>query len=218
MFGLGDDWLLERFLFLLPLILSVTVHEWAHAWSAWRLGDDTAHRQGRVTLDPLQHIDPLGTFLLPLLGVPFGWAKPVPINPGGFRRDVGLRSGLLLTAAAGPAANVCLALVAASAMGLAARVHPAWIVGPNGYRALLEQFIFLNVLLASFNLLPIPPLDGSRIVDCFVPDKWRSGWDRAATLSPLLLGAALILPLFVGVQLYEAPLMWTSQLTAFVLP
>ena len=78
---------------LIPMLLSLTVHEWAHAWSAYRLGDDTASMQGRLTLNPIAHIDPIGTLILPLLGIPFGWAKPVPVNPTRFRRGVGMSTG-----------------------------------------------------------------------------------------------------------------------------
>ena len=85
---------------LIPSILSLTVHEWSHAWSAKMLGDDTAERQGRLTLNPLVHIDPIGTILLPLLGVPFGWAKPVPVNPLRFKRSVSMRTGMAIVAGA----------------------------------------------------------------------------------------------------------------------
>src|SRR5688572_26569558 len=96
---------------LIPLVLSLTVHEWAHAMSAYRLGDDTAAREGRLTLNPIVHIDPLGTLLLPLMGVPFGWAKPVPVVPTRFRRDVNMSTGMMITAAAGPFSNLVLAFL-----------------------------------------------------------------------------------------------------------
>src|SRR5262249_40137549 len=104
-------WLLERILYLIPMVLSLTVHEWAHAYPGFRLGDDTAAREGRLTLNPLPHMDPIGTFLLPLLKVPFGWAKPVPVNPLRFRRDVTMRTGMMITAAAGPLSNLALAFI-----------------------------------------------------------------------------------------------------------
>ena len=114
----------DRLAYVIVLLLSLSVHEWAHAISAFRLGDDTAYRQGRLTLNPLAHIDPVGTLLLPLLGVPFGWARPVPVNPARFRRDVHMRTGMMLTAAAGPASNLVLALVSAVAIGLTIRLAP----------------------------------------------------------------------------------------------
>src|SRR5512134_1879423 len=111
--------MLQRGLLLLPpLLLSLSFHEWAHAWSAHKLGDDTAERMGRLTLNPLAHIDPLGTILLPLLGVPFGWAKPVPVNPARFRRGVHMGRGMMITSAAGPLSNLLLATVCAVLFGL----------------------------------------------------------------------------------------------------
>jgi Zn-dependent protease len=102
MLDFSEAALLARATLFIPLLLSLAVHEWAHAWTARQLGDDTAERAGRLTLNPLAHVDPIGTLLLPLLGIPFGWAKPVPIEPLRFRRDVRLRAGVALTAAAGP--------------------------------------------------------------------------------------------------------------------
>src|SRR5258708_37531060 len=120
MFGIPIDetWLTARMLFLIPLILSLSVHEWAHAWTAWMLGDRTAESEGRLTVNPLAHIDPVGTLLLPLLGVPFGWAKPVPINPAFFDHSVTMRTGVLLTALAGPVSNAAIALVCVLLQGL----------------------------------------------------------------------------------------------------
>ncbi|HMF44095.1 MAG TPA: site-2 protease family protein, partial [Polyangia bacterium] len=93
------------------MLLSLTVHEWAHAWSAYRLGDDTASKLGRLTLNPIAHIDPFGSLILPLLHIPFGWAKPVPVNPTRFRKGVNISTGMIITAAAGPLANVVLAVL-----------------------------------------------------------------------------------------------------------
>lgn len=175
-----------------PLILSLAVHEFAHAWSAYRLGDDTAARAGRLTLNPFAHADLIGTILLPLLGVPFGWAKPVPINPGRFRKDVRMGTGVALTAAAGPISNIVLAVLATIGYALMARFAPDVVVGGNGVRALLETAIFLNVNLALFNLIPVPPLDGSRIVDGFMPYRMRPQWERLMAFSPFLLIAVFV--------------------------
>ncbi len=185
--------LLQRVMLLIPLLLSLTVHEYAHAWSAWKLGDDTASRMGRLTLNPVPHIDPFGTILLPLAlmltgaGVMFGWAKPVPVNPARFRRDVGMGSGMAITAAAGPLANVVLALLAAIAFGVLYRVSPQSLLRGTGVRELLESLLGGNVALALFNLLPVPPLDGSRIVDGFMPYRLRPAWDRVTAFAPFLL-------------------------------
>ena len=133
-------------LFPVPLVLSLTVHEWAHACSAYRLGDDTAARQGRLTLNPIAHIDPIGTFLAPLLGVPFGWAKPVPVNPLRFRRDVSMRCRDVLTAAAGPVSNLILAVVCSVAVGLLLR-SATLAAGRRSALVLPGDAIGLNVAL-----------------------------------------------------------------------
>jgi len=178
---------------LIPLVLSLTVHEYAHAWTAWRLGDDTASRAGRLTLNPIAHIDPIGTFLLPLLGVPFGWARPVPVNPARFRSSVRMTTGMALTAAAGPASNLLLAVVITAGYALAVRFAPELMARSGGVRLLLEVMIYLNVNLALFNLLPVPPLDGSRIVDGFMPLRLRPAWERVMMFSPILLLAVFFL-------------------------
>jgi Zn-dependent protease len=172
----------------LPLsILSLTIHEFAHAWSAWKLGDDTASRAGRLTLNPLSHIDPLGTILLPLLGVPFGWAKPVPVDPSRFRRDVSMGRGMAITAAAGPLSNVVLALVASVLLGLAFRFAPELVENGQPGRFFLVNLVLLNVGLALFNLIPIPPLDGSRIVAWVLPYRLRNQWHELERFAPFLL-------------------------------
>jgi Zn-dependent protease len=184
----------------IPLLLSLTIHEYAHAWSAYKLGDDTASRMGRMTLNPIAHIDPIGTVVLPLLGIPFGWAKPVPINPARFTRKIRMGAGMAITAAAGPIANVILAVLAA--LGFAALVR--FGLDDDSLHAageLLGLTIRLNVSLALFNLIPIPPLDGSRIVDGFMPIRLRPQWDAFTRLSPLLLLALI----FFGGQIIAGP-------------
>jgi Zn-dependent protease len=194
--------LVERvLLYLIPLVLSLTVHEFAHAWSAWRLGDDTASRMGRMTLNPISHIDPIGTLLLPILGVPFGWAKPVPVNPARFRRDVNMRAGMALTAAAGPLSNVLLAVVAAVAFGLLARFAPHTLETGLGTGELLSALLRINVALALFNLIPVPPLDGSRIMDWFLPVRLQPAWERVAGFAPFLLLGVI----FFGGRLIAVP-------------
>ena len=172
---------------LIPLVLSLSVHEFAHAWSAFRLGDDTAARAGRMTLNPLAHIDPIGTLLLPLLLVPFGWARPVPVNPARFRPGVRMGTGMAITAAAGPVSNLFLAVIITVAWALVYRYDPSLLLPGRGVAELLWVMIQLNVNLALFNLLPVPPLDGSRIVDGFMPTGLRPAWERLMRFSPLLL-------------------------------
>jgi Zn-dependent protease len=183
---LGLD-LLAGMKILIPLILSLTVHEFAHAWTAWRLGDDTASRAGRLTLNPLAHIDPIGTVLLPLLGIPFGWAKPVPINPARFRRSIKMSTGVMLTAAAGPLSNVVLAVLCTVGFGLLLRFSPDFAVANVGIRELLMIMIQLNVALAIFNMIPIPPLDGSRVLDGLMPLRFRPAWEGFTRFAPFLL-------------------------------
>ncbi len=178
---------------LVPLILSLTVHEYAHGWTARRLGDDTAERAGRLSLNPLVHIDWLGTVLLPLLGIPFGWAKPVPVDPSRFRRGVRMGTGMALTASAGPISNVILAVVATVAYGALVRFSPGTLDGTPGVAALLQSVIGINVSLALFNLIPVPPLDGSRIVDGFMPYRLRPQWEAFSRLAPFLLIGVMLL-------------------------
>lgn len=186
MFDFSPDALMLRAMLLIPMLLSLTVHEWAHAWSAFRLGDDTAAREGRMSLNPMVHIDPIGTLLLPMLGIPFGWAKPVPVNPVRFDRKWSMRTGMALTAAAGPFSNLVLAIACAVVFGVGLRVAPD-VVGEGAARAFLLYGIQLNVTLALFNLIPVPPLDGSRVIARYIPAKFERQWEDFVRLSPMLL-------------------------------
>ena len=115
------DLILNRAVGFIPVLLSLTVHEWAHAWTAWKLGDDTAKMLGRVSLNPIDHIDPVGTLLLPLLGVPFGWARPVPFNPVRFHSGINMSLGSMLVAAAGPISNLLMAVAGCAALAVLSR-------------------------------------------------------------------------------------------------
>ncbi len=193
-----EAWLTSRLMLLIPLIMSLSVHEWAHAWSAWQLGDDTAARQGRLTLNPIAHLDPVGSLLLPLLGIPFGWAKPVPVNPSRFRREVNMRLGSLLTAAAGPLSNVCLGVVSVVLFALQSD-HTSALA------TLLSHLALLNFALAIFNALPIPPLDGSHVFDALVPESLRPLWERFCAVGPVVLITLLVLPMVSGFNLLGLP-------------
>ena len=200
--------LLERVMLLIPLILSLTVHEFCHAWTAWRLGDDTAARMGRMTLNPIPHIDPIGTLLLPLAGVPFGWAKPVPVDIRRIRRDISMTKGNILISAAGPISNISLAVLSSVVYALLIRFAPGAVGRGAGAGELLETFIFVNVGLAIFNLLPIPPLDGSHVAEALVPYRFRGAWETFARLSPFVLLAFF----FFGRGLLTGPSRWVLGL------
>ncbi len=210
--NIGANWLLERMMYLLPLLLSLSVHEWAHAWAASRLGDDTAKHMGRLTLNPIAHIDPIGTVLLPLMGVPFGWAKPVPINPMRFRRDVDMGKGVMLTAIAGPVSNLCIAFVCGLLIFAFSGLLSIQKYQAYGLYMLLEIMVMMNVILAVFNAIPIPPLDGSRVMDYFVPDRYRDNWEQFCRMGPLALMAIIFLPHIMGFSIMAWPLRITDHI------
>ncbi len=207
-----QNWLAERLMILVPLWFSLSVHEWAHARMAFQLGDDTAALLGRMTLNPLAHIDPIGTLLLPLLGVPFGWAVPVPVQPHRFYPRVNMRYGMMLTALAGPVSNLCLAGFSIAVYAVLIRFFPDVVAPGQPAGHLLQMLIMLNVILAVFNLLPVPPLDGSRIADWLMPRALRPAWERLVRLGPLGLVALLFLMVMSGGALLSGPLRLTGML------
>lgn len=153
-----------------PILLALTVHECAHAWTAYKLGDPTAKMLGRVTLNPIKHLDPIGTLALFLSGM-FGWAKPVPVNPRYFK-DPG--KSMMWVALAGPATNLFLAAISALIYKVFIMSGPSILgsVPLSVYRPLfimVELSILINVSLAIFNLIPIPPLDGSKVLYNLMP-------------------------------------------------
>lgn len=181
--------LLRALIYFIPFLLSLGVHEWAHAMTATKLGDNTSSFLGRLTLNPFKHADPLGTFLFPLMALLFktpffGWAKPVPVNTRHFKNPI---RDLAIVAAAGPVSNILLAVFCAIIRGQlapwAVPYHP--ILTP--LYATCEAAIWVNLFLAFFNLIPLPPLDGSRIIRVFLPGEWLRRFDQAALIAPLLL-------------------------------
>jgi Zn-dependent protease len=189
---------------LIVLLLSLTVHEFAHAWSAWRLGDDTAARMGRLTLNPVPHIDPLGTLLLPLMGAPIGWAKPVPVNPARFTRGLKMGTGDILVSVAGPLSNIALGFVAAGTFALVARFAPELVGRGEPAGVMLGRFMLVNASLAIFNLLPIAPLDGSHVAEQLVPYRHREAWAKFAAIGPFILLGLIALQSFAGIGILWA--------------
>jgi Zn-dependent protease len=186
----------------LVLLFSLTVHESAHAWTADRLGDPTARRLGRVSFNPVVHIDVIGTVLLPVVAVAsgwpiIGWAKPVPVN-GRNLRDY--RRDFMVIAAAGPASNLLLAVAGAGLWWLLAG---AGEVAPLAARALLTV-IYINVLLAFFNLLPVPPLDGGNVAAGLLPPAAAEIFDRIRPFGFIVLYGLLLTGVFSVIVLRPA--------------
>lgn len=170
MFGFGRGVDPQGFVIvLLCFVVSITVHEFAHAWTANRLGDDTARLLGRITLNPVAHFDPIGFLFLLLIalgGGLLGWGKPVPVNP---YRLAGGKRGMALVAAAGPLSNLVIAL----ALGLPIRLLPGVFASlPDLAQRFIGTLVLLNIALVAFNLIPLPPLDGLKILTGFLPDFW----------------------------------------------
>ncbi len=200
------------------LLFSLSVHESAHAWMALQMGDDTAARQGRITLNPLAHIDPFGTVLIPLLqfvysGVPLlGWARPTPVAAHHFRR---LARGQVLVALAGPLSNLLLALLFTAALFVGLRFVglPADPREGHVVVALLTVGVQMNVVLALFNLVPLPPLDGSWIASWGLPRSLAEPYDRI--MEPY--GQWILLALFATSILSRLLRPFTTALATFLL-
>jgi len=193
-------------LYFLPIFLiTITIHECAHGYIAYQMGDPTAKNMGRLSLNPLKHMDPIGFIMLMLLG--FGWAKPVMINPRNFRNP---KKGMALSALAGPASNILMAIFGAFALGLINYFYFNFAGEVSNFvemaRYFFTYFMTLNVYFAVFNLIPVPPLDGSRLVSYFLPPRLGYYYNYIERYSFLVL----ILLLYTGIL--RIPLQFFSGL------
>jgi len=190
-----DPWGL---LLLTPgLLFGFTIHEFSHAWVAYRLGDDTAARQGRLTLNPLVHLDLMGTLLFLIAG--FGWARPVPINPAHFKDP---KKGDFLATGAGPLSNLLGAIVLASVLRF---VEPAATTTgsmASTFAEVLRYAVYVNLLLCFFNLIPIFPLDGARILRALLPLNQAYQFSRLEPMGPLILMAIIIGGPYIGLDVF----------------
>lgn len=204
-----QDTLTQISIWALPVLAAIVFHEVAHGWVAYRLGDPTAARMGRLTLNPLSHIDPFGTVLLPLLlivvGAPFlfGYAKPVPVNFYNLRHP---KRDMVWVALAGPVTNILLAAASAYALRFVSSAGgslPLFVVAPLTFMA--QSSVNINVMLAAFNLFPIPPLDGGRVLVGLLPEPHSSTVARIEPYGFLILIVLLmthLLDFFLGPLVY----------------
>lgn len=196
-----------------PFLVAVVAHEFGHGFAAGLWGDHTAKEEGRLTLNPIPHIDPIGTVVFPVLGMVsgmnflFGWAKPVPIDPRRFRK---WRPGLFWTSLAGPLANCITAFIFALALTLLDRFANAETTLAKEIAAMLYYGVFINFGLGIFNLIPIPPLDGSKLVESFLPYHLQQKYEMLSQYSVILLLALM----FTGaIQFISGPIMFLGGIT-----
>lgn len=195
MFDLNLATLISR---LIIVVIALTVHEFAHAWTADRFGDDTPRIHGRLTLNPISHLDPIGSLLFLVAG--FGWARPVPVNPYALQRNSS--AAPMWVAIAGPLSNLGLALVGSipyqiGVLALSGR-QGRFLPTTNQF---LQEFILLNLVLCLFNLLPIFPLDGEKVLLYLAPSNWARTLEQIRPYGPLILIAVVFLGPYVGLDI-----------------
>lgn len=194
--------------FFIPFLFSLCFHEFAHGWVARKLGDNTAYVMGRLTLNPLAHIDWIGTVFLPIMGVLtglplFGWAKPVPVNERNLNNP---RKDVFWVALAGPMSNIFLFLCGLIALLVILKLEERGMMIRSGQmNNMLFMFLSLNLMLAFFNLLPIHPLDGGKIIGRFLPRKWDMWLESKQPQSMMLL---VLLVIFGGFRFLALPVYW----------
>jgi len=202
------------FVYMITLIVSVALHEWGHAFMADKLGDDTPRRQGRVTLNPLAHADPIGTLALPLISAlltagggrvgGFGWGRPVQWNPARVARKHKMWTAVILVSIAGPLMNILLGTVLAFANVLLIKFQ---VIEPYGPMSVIMQFaVRTNFILFFFNLVPCPPLDGGHVAEALTPYKHRKKWDEYLRFSPFVFLALICIPQVQ--QIFVVPAYW----------
>lgn len=175
---------------IVSLIIGITIHEYAHAWMATRLGDDTARLMGRLTLNPLKHLDPLGAIFLLIVG--FGWGKPVPFNPNKIKDP----SGTVKIALSGVVANLILALILGLVLRIATAYGVAWDSSP--ILTFISIVVYINLALIAFNIIPIPPLDGSKVVESYLSYESTLRFEQ---VGPIVLFGIIIVQQVLGIPL-----------------
>ncbi len=201
----SPDKIILAILFFIPFLFSLCFHEYAHGWMARRKGDRTAEMMGRLTLNPMAHIDWLGTVILPIMAVLtslplFGWAKPVPVNPRNLDRP---RQDMFWIALAGPASNVLLFVIGLVVLALLLRQNI--IVPTQPLLQMLVIFLKLNLYLAFFNMLPLHPLDGGKVIARFLPISWDNWLENN---QQMLSMALMLLVIFGGLSILALPVDW----------
>jgi Zn-dependent protease len=204
-FNLDPPTLITR---ILTLIIAFTIHEFAHAWAADQLGDNTPRDNGRLTLNPLAHLDVLGSLMLLISG--FGWAKPVPVNTYALRRRT--PAGTMLVSAVGPLSNLLLAILASIPfrMGILSPYTASGDFLPS-LPSFLVEFIIINLILLFFNLIPISPLDGEKVLEYLLPPNGQDVLLRLRPYGPMILMALLFVLPMVGLDIFDWLVGWPAE-------